>query len=243
MNKSVLITGAAKGLGRSMAIEFAHRGYDVTITYNKSKIEAEDLLEHLKQNYEGNFAAYEVNLLDEEACSQLVKKFTRLDVLINNASFNEDKNYDEFTKEDFLNTYVTNVVAPYLLANSFKELLKTSHGSIVNIASTNGIDTMYKESIPYDAAKAALINLTKNLSVALAPEIRVNALAPGWIETEATSNMDSKFKSIGENSCLLHRFANPEEIAKTAYFIASEDSSYMTGSIVRIDGGNYYGNR
>ena len=184
-----------------------------------------------------------LNLKDEQSCRELAHRFDSLDILINNAATNEDKNYDEFTVDDFLDTYRVNLIGPYLLSMAFKTLLDISHGSIVNIASTNGIDSMYKESIPYDASKSALINLTKNLSVALAPNIRVNAVAPGWIVTDATEDMEPAFKLSVENKNLFHRFASPEEIAKTVYFVASDDASFMTGSIIRIDGGNRYGNR
>lgn len=243
MRKKVVITGGAKGLGRSLAIEFASHNYDVAITYLKSDKEALSLKQFLDSHYEGEFSILKLDLTDEESCRNIAHEFDRLDVLINNAAYNEDKSFDEFTKEDFLATYEVNVVGPYLLSISLKEILGASHGAIVNISSTNGIDSMYKESIPYDASKAALINLTKNLSVALAPDIRVNAVAPGWIETESTKDMEPHFKSSVENANLFHRFATPEEIAKTIYFIASPEASYMTGSIVRIDGGNRYGNR
>lgn len=243
MTNKVLITGGAKGLGRSIACEFASHGYDVTITYNEREAKARELKRYLDDNFAGDHSIMKLNLKDEQSCRELAHRFDSLDVLINNAATNEDKNYDEFTADDFLDTYRVNLIGPYLLSMAFRELLDASRGSIVNIASTNGIDSMYKESIPYDASKSALINLTKNLSVALAPNIRVNAVAPGWIATESTEDMEPTFRHSVENKNLFNRFASPEEIAKTVYFAASEDASFMTGSIIRIDGGNRYGNR
>lgn len=240
MRKKVLITGAAQGLGKSIAIEFAEHDYDVVITYLNSVEEAQKLRSHLMENYEGTFEIVKLDLRDENACRQFGKNMNRLDVLVNNAAFNEDKNYDEFDTKDFIDTYKVNVVGPYLLSMSCEQALKEANGSIINISSSNAIDTMYKESIPYDASKSALINLTKNLSVAMTP-VRVNAIAPGWIDTPSTKDMEPKFKKRAENSSLMHRFATPEEIAKTVYFVAN-DATYMTGSTIILDGGNYYGN-
>ncbi len=240
MRKKVLITGAARGLGKSIAIAFAEHDYDVVITYLNSVEEAQKLRSHLMENYEGTFEIVKLDLRDENACRQLGKNMNRLDVLVNNAAFNEDKNYDEFDTKDFIDTYKVNVVGPYLLSISCERALKEANGSIINISSSNAIDTMYKESIPYDASKSALINMTKNLSVAMTP-VRVNAIAPGWIDTPSTKDMEPKFKKRAQNSNIIHRFATPEEIAKTVYFVAN-DATYMTGSTIILDGGNYYGN-
>ena len=117
-------------------------------------------------------------------------------------------------------------------------LLACNNGCIVNIASTNGVDTMYPESIDYDASKSGLINLTKNLSIAFAPKVRVNAVAPGWIETHNTEDMSLEFRGQELEKILLNRFATPEEIAKIVCFVGSDNASYMTGSIIRIDGGS-----
>ena len=110
-------------------------------------------------------------------------------------------------------------------------------GSIINISSTNGIDTYYAYSLDYDASKAGLISLTNNLATYLAPNIRVNAVAPGWINTEMNKELDADYIKEECEGILLNRFAEPKEIAKLVYFVGSDEASYMTGSIVRIDGG------
>ncbi len=243
MRKKVLITGGSSGLGRAITNTFASHGYDVVLTYSTSQEETKEFAAHLFTEYGVEVDTLQLDLSDEEACRNLPKDLDRLDVLVNNAATNEDKNFEEFTSKDFLDTYRVNVIGPYLLSIAFRDILKKSHGSIVNVASTNGIDTMYKESATYDASKAALINLTQNMSNAFAPDIRVNAVAPGWINTDSTRDMDPKFKTAAENSNLLHRFADPQEIASLVYFVASEEASYLTGSVIRIDGGNKYGNR
>ena len=243
MNKKVLITGASHGLGRATASEFAKHNFDIVLTYLTSENEANTLKRELESEYKVSVEIYRLDLKDDNSCWKLIDSIDNLDVLINNAAYNEDKEFETFTSKDFLDTYQINVVGAYNLSVGLKPLLDSSHGCIVNVASTNGIDTMYKESAPYDASKAALINLTKNMSVAFAPNVRVNAVAPGWIDTPSTTDMEPKFKELAENSNVLHRFATPEEIAKMIYFLASEDASYMTGSIIKIDGGNRYGNR
>ncbi len=117
------------------------------------------------------------------------------------------------------------------------EKLRGVRGSIVNVASTNGIDTMYPESIDYDSSKAALINITKNLAKAFSPEVRVNAVAPGWINTSSTKDMRDTFRDDEEKKILLNRFAEVDEIAQVVYFVASDDASYINGAVLRVDGG------
>lgn len=237
MNKRVLITGGAKGLGKSIAAEFAENGWDVIITYYQSKQEALSLCDELKNTYKIDATCEYLDITNEECINNLVEKIDYLDSLINNAAYNYDCNVFEKDKSHFMLTFNTNVIGPFLLSQKLYENLKESNGSIVNIASTNGIDSMYKESIDYDASKAALINLTKNLANAFAPQVRVNAIAPGWIETPNTEDMALDFRGKELSKIALHRFANPEEIAKLVYFISTDNASYMTGSIIRIDGG------
>lgn len=243
MKRCVLITGGARGLGAAIARVFAQNGYDIVYTYCKSAEESSKLKAELEAKYGANVNAIEVNLENDEEIDNLVSKIEDIDVLVNNAAYNDDDDLFKKEADQFLKTYKINAVAPFLLSKCFYEVLKKNKGNIINIASTNGIDTMYPESIDYDASKAALINITKNLAEAFAPDVRVNAVAPGWIDTDSTSDMEEKFRAVEENKVLLHRFAETEEIAKLVYFLASEDASYINGSIVRIDGGVKNGNR
>ena len=118
-----------------------------------------------------------------------------------------------------------------------KIMYDNKKGNIINISSTNGIDTYYEYGLDYDASKAGVINLTHNLANHYHPYIRVNTVCPGWINTPMNKNMDKEFKKDEENKILLNRFANPEEIAKVIYFISSDDASYINDSIIRVDGG------
>lgn len=116
-------------------------------------------------------------------------------------------------------------------------MVDNKYGVIINISSTNGIDTPYIESIDYDASKAGLISLSKNLANYFAPYVRVNTICPGWVNTEMNKNLDSDFISKEENKILLGRFANPREVANLVEFLISDKASYINDSIIRIDGG------
>ena len=237
MSKTVLITGGARGLGASIAEEFAKHDYNVIVTYLSSKSDAEILCKHIQDIYKVNANCIHLDLTDEVEIKHILGNIERLDCLVNNAAYNNDCDVFEHTRDEFMKVLKVNVVGAFLMSNSAFPLLKSSGGTIVNIASTNGIDSMYPESLDYDASKAALINMTKNLSTAYAPSVRVNAIAPGWIKTHNTIDMESKFKEKELSKIALGRFAEPSEIAKLVYFVGSDDASYMTGSVIRIDGG------
>lgn len=242
MRKKVLITGGAKGLGLELTRLYAKNGYDVLVTYLTSEKEAKSLQSEIKKDYGVDVDAIKIDLADENQIESLFENIDRLDVLINNAAYNDDKNLFDKSSMDFEKTLKVNLIAPFLTSKYAYPLLKESGGSIVNIASTNGIDTMYAESLDYDASKAGLINLTKNLSAAFAPYVRVNAVAPGWIETHKLADMEDKFRKKEESHIALGRFADPKQIANVVYFLSSSLASYMTGSIIRVDGGEKYGN-
>ena len=167
-----------------------------------------------------------------------LETFSTIDVLVNNAGIAIDTTYEDKTKENFMRTIEVNLVGTFLVTKKVGEIMKKQKkGAIINISSTNGIDTEYIESLDYDASKAGVISLTKNLAKYFGPEIRVNAIAPGWVETEMNQELAQEFKNEETDKIILNRFALPEEIAKVVAFLASEDASYITGSIIRVDGG------
>ena len=136
----------------------------------------------------------------------------------------------EILKVNLIGTFiVSKYVGKYMLANG--------EGNIINVSSTNGIDTVYPESLDYDASKAGVISLTKNLALQYAPNIRVNTVAPGWVTTDMNKELDYNFIKKEEEKIILNRFADPSEIAKVIVFLASSDASYINGSIIRVDGG------
>ena len=118
-------------------------------------------------------------------------------------------------------------------------MVKQEHGSIVNISSTNGINTYYPTSVDYDASKAGLISLTYDSAVQFAPYVRVNCVAPGWVNTEMNDELPEDFVKSETERILVKRFAEPEEIAKAVYFLASEDASFINGTVLKVDGGWY----
>ncbi len=234
MNRVVLITGASRGLGAAIAKTFLDNGDSVFINYNKSEKEATKLA----SKYDNAFLI-KCDITKEEEIREMFQtiktKFNHLDVLVNNAAICCDNEYSLKTKEEFNQVLTTNLIAPFLICKHVKELM--SDGSIINISSTNGIDTNETYSMDYDASKAGLISLTHNFAKAFAPHIRVNAIASGWINTPPVLEMNPKYIAEEKNKSLLNRFAEPEEIAQVVLFLASPAASYINNSVLRVDGG------
>ena len=242
MNKVVLVTGASSGIVKKITTEFAKHGDNVIIQYLTHEIEALELSKKLEKEYNINTLCIKADLTNENdiksMIEQIEKKFNRLDTTVNNAGIALDNIFENKTKEDFLKTLETNLIAPFLITKYTKELmLKNKKGSIINVSSTNGIDSYYPFSMDYDSSKAALNILTKNLAIELAPYIRVNAVAPGWVNTPMNEELSEDFIKEEQKKIALNRFAEPEEIAKIIYFLSTDDASYINGSIIIADGG------
>ena len=241
MNKVVLITGASRGIGKSIAIEFAKNNYNVVINYNNSKDKANELKEYLEKEYNIECLSIKADVSNEQEVNNMVEKiinkFNHIDVLVNNAGIAIDTIFEDKTKEMFKKTLEINLIGTFLVSKKASKYM--NNGTIINISSTNGIDTYYPYSMDYDASKAGVISLTKNLAVELAPNIRVNTVAPGWINTEMNKELSNEFKEKAIKKILLNRFGKPEEVAKVVYFLSTENASYINGSIIRVDGGNY----
>ena len=239
MNKNVLITGGSSGLGKSTAELFAKKGYNIIISYNTHKKEAEALKEELEKKYNIKVLSIKVDITKEEEIQQMIKeitdKFNTIDVLVNNAGIAIDTTFEDKTKEIFQKTLEVNLVGTFLVSKYVSKIMKK--GSIINISSTNGIDSYYPFSMDYDSSKAGINLLTKNLAIELAPNIRVNAIAPGWINTPMNKDLSKEFKEEEIKKITLQRFAEPEEIANIIYFLATEEASYINGSIIIADGG------
>lgn len=239
--KVALITGASRGLGQEIARVFAKNNADVIINYKENKEKAEHLAEELEEKYHITALPIQCDVSKEEEVKEMIakikEKFTHLDTIVNNAGIACDSLFLDKEKEDFLKVYETNLIGPFLVSKYGVHLME--EGSIINITSTNGIDTNYPYSADYDASKAALISLTDNLAVELAPKIRVNAVAPGWIDTEMNQELGEEYKKEEEKKILLKRFANPIEIAEVVYFLSTNKASYINKSVIRVDGGFY----
>lgn len=168
----------------------------------------------------------------------IIKTFGHIDVLINNAGIAIDQTFEDKTEQEWKTVLNVNLIGPFLTSKEVsKYMLQQKKGKIINVASTNGIDTIYPESMDYDASKAGLISLTKNLALELSPTIQVNAVAPGWVNTEMNQELDEEFIKEEQKKILLKRFAHPKEIASVIYFLTTEEASYINGSVIRVDGG------
>ena len=242
--KTVIVTGGSRGIGEAISTRFAKEGYNVVINYYSNDERANKLKEKLESSYGAEVLLVKADISKEEDAKRIIdesiNKFGSINCLVNNAGIAIDKPFLDKTKDDFINTLSTNLVGPFLVSKyAYEYLINSKNASIVNISSTNGIDTLYPESTDYDASKAGVISLTKNLANVFSPNVRVNSVAPGWVETEMNSELDKDFMQEEENKILLGRFAKPEEIAKVVYFLASDEASYVNGEVIIVDGGAY----
>lgn len=242
MKKVVLITGASRGIGKATAIEFTKKGYNVVINYVSNDEAAKNLKKYLTENYDTDVMTCKCDISDELKVKEMVKQvidyFGKIDVLVNNAGIAIDTTFEDKTVENFRKTLDVNLIGPFIVSREVgKYMLEQKSGSIVNVSSDDAYEGYYEFSLDYDASKAGLINLTHNLSKYFAPYIRVNAVAPGWIETEMNSLLDKEQMNEIENKYYLRRLGRSEEVAKAIYFLASDDASYINNEVLRVDGG------
>lgn len=244
MNKVAIITGASSKIGSSIAEKLAKCKYDLVLNYNTSLEKAKKLREELINKYNIDVLLIKADLREEKEIKNIIdcaiNKYGRIDILINNAAIEHDNTLENKTKEEFMDVLNVNLIAPFLLSKyASKYMIKNKYGKIINIASTNGIDTYYPSSLDYDASKAGLISLTHNLAIELAPHITVNAIAPGWTNTDMNKNLSEEQKKKINERILLKRFANPDEIANVVAFLASPEASYINNEVIRVDGGSF----
>lgn len=243
MNKVVLITGAAKGIGKAIALELAKENYDIVINYMTSKKEAELLCSKIKNEFNVNCLAIQCDVSKEEEVDQMIsqieKELKPVDILINNAAIDLSNLWHLKNANEFRRTLDVNVVGAYNCANRvYRNMMEQEYGKIINIASTNGINTYYPMCFDYDASKAALISLTHNLAIQMAPYVNVNAIAPGFIGTESElDGYDEEFLKEEQEKILKQRYGKPEEVAYLVKFLISDQASYINNSVIRIDGG------
>lgn len=240
--KVVLITGASRGIGRSTAIKFAQNNYNVVINYNNSIDRAKELEEYLINTYNIETMVIRADISNElevkDMVDNIINKFGKIDVLVNNAGIAIDSDFLDKNKDSFNKVLNTNLVGTFMVSKEVsKYMIDNKEGSIINISSTNGIDSMYVESLEYDASKAGVISLTHNLANYLKPFVRVNCVCPGWVNTEMNDNLDKSYIEEENKKIMLNRFGSPKEIANVIYFLASDEASYINSSIIKADGG------
>ena len=243
MNKVVLITGAAKGIGKATALELAKAGYDIVINYLTSQLEAFALREQIIDLYGVRCLAIRADISKEEEVDQMVSTIETelggVDILINNAAVDLSNLFYLKDSEQFRRTLDVNVVGAYNCCRRVcQHMLDKQYGRIINISSTNGINTYYPMCFDYDASKAALISLTHDLALQFAPYINVNAIAPGFIGTESElEGYDEEFLKEETDKILVQRYGEPEEVAYLVRFLISDQADYINNSVIRIDGG------
>lgn len=245
-NLVALVTGSSRGIGKSCIIELAKVGVNVIINYKNSEEEAKILEDFVKGNYNIDAMSIQCDISKEDEVENMFNVITdtfgKLDILVNNASICKDNLFMDKSVKDFRHILDVNLIGTYLCSKyAYKIMKNNKQGKIVNIASTNGIDTYYPESVDYDASKAGIISLTHNMAVEFAPYINVNCICPGWVKTDMNKDLSIEQIEKEKQKILLSRFAEPEEIAKVVLFLSSSKASYINNTIIRVDGGIYNG--
>lgn len=240
-DKVVLVTGSSRGIGRSIAISFAKEGANVIINYSGNDIDAE-LAYEIVSSYGNKCMKIKANVGRENDVKRMIdtiiNEFGKIDILVNNAGIAIDSDFEDKTISDWQKILNTNVLGPFLTSkHAGKYMFERKYGKIINISSTNGIDTIFPYSADYDASKAALINLTKNMAIQYAPYVNVNSVAPGWVDTAMNSNLPKSYLKEEKERILLKRFAEPEEISNVVLFLASDKARYITSEIISVSGG------
>ncbi len=238
--KVVLVTGSSRGIGRSIAVKFAKEGASVVINYRSSENEAKAITEIISSYSDCMCIQADVSKEKDvkRMIDTIIERYGHLDILVNNAGIAIDNDFKDRHVKDWQETLNTNLIGVFLTSKyAGKYMLQNQYGKIINISSTNGIDTIYPYSIDYDASKAGLINMTKNLAIEFAPVINVNAVAPGWVDTGMNDDLSKSYLKSEMEKTLLKRFAEPEEIANVVLFLASDMARYIDGETIRVDGG------
>ena len=238
MNKTIFITGAAKRIGKEIALTFKELGWNIIIHYNSSKKDADDLADQINKDNPNSAKTVQGNLDIKEDVQKILSEvsdaFPSVDLLVNNASTFYPTPIDEISEDHWEKLVGSNLKGPLFLIQGLKEKLKESNGSIINITDTNLTKGVANYSI-YSAAKAGLEAITKGLARELAPKIKVNAIAPGAMLEPPDVTWTEKQKSKVVESIPLKRMGSEKDIANTVKFLAH--SEYVTGQTIKVDGG------
>ena len=237
---TIVITGGTKGIGKAIALVLAKAKHNLVLTYvndDKNALQTKEELEKYT-----NVLVLKSDVSKEEEVIKLlnnaISKFDSIDVLINNAGIAIDTILEDKTVDNFKRILDVNLIGPFLTSKYIGEyMFKNKKGKIINISSTNGIDTYYKESLDYDASKAGLNSITHNFANIYAPYVTVNAIACGWVDTDMNKNLSEQELEELVESIPQKRMLKGEEIGELALFLANKTGDYITGQSIVIDGG------
>jgi 3-oxoacyl-[acyl-carrier protein] reductase len=236
-----LVTGGSRGIGRAIVLAVCGEGADCAFTFTKDLAAAESLAEEVLRM--GRKALpFQLDVRDSDGAKTLVnevkKKFGKLDILVNNAGITKDKSLMMMNEEDWSEVIDINLTGVFNTTRAcIITFLKQKSGNIVNMSSVGGIHPLPGQ-VNYAAAKAGVIGFTKSLAKEVAPyNIRVNAVAPGFINTDMTAALGEKSREFFLNMIPLHRFGTSDEVAKAVLFLLSDESQYITGQVLQLDGG------
>ncbi len=239
--KVAVVTGASRGIGRAIALEMARSHAAVIINYNGSKERAEAVQREI-EDLGGRAGVYQCDVSDFGACEtfmqEVIREYGRIDILVNNAGITRDGLLMRMSEEDFDLVLDTNLKGAFHCVRfAARQMLKQKQGRIINISSVSGV-TGNAGQANYSASKAGVIGLTKAAARELASRhITVNAIAPGFIETEMTQALGERVKEEAVKQIPLGAFGTPEDVAHLAVFLASKQAGYITGQVLHVDGG------
>ena len=239
--KVAVVTGASGGIGRAIALAFGKAGASVAVHYNGNEAKAAAVKAEIEEAG-GKAEIFRCNVEDFEACSDfiksVVKTFGKIDILVNNAGITRDGLVMGMSEEDFDAVIDTNLKGSFnCIRFASRQMMRKKYGRIINITSVSGVAGNAGQA-NYSASKAGLIGLTKSVAKELASRnITANAIAPGFVKTEMTDVLSDEVKEAAMKQIPLGRFAEPEDIANAAVFLASDMASYITGQVLLVDGG------
>lgn len=240
-NKSAIITGATRGIGRSIAVEFAKQGANVAFTYSAS-VDAANALEEELKSYGVSAKGYQSNAANFDAAQELAKEvhkeFGAIDILVNNAGITKDNLLLRISEDDFDKVIEVNLKSVFNLTKAvIRPMMKQRSGSIINMSSVVGLKGNAGQS-NYAASKAGIVGFSKSVALELGSRnIRSNVIAPGFIETEMTAKLDEATVQSWRDGIPLKRGGQPIDIANACIFLASDMSTYITGQTLSVDGG------
>lgn len=239
--KTAVVTGASRGIGRAIALELAKEGANVVVNYSGSEAKAKEVVEEILKNGQKAIAV-QANVADNDSVQNLMKtaldEFGSIDILVNNAGITRDNLLMRMKEDEWDDVINTNLKGVFLCTKAVtRQMMKQRSGRIINIASVVGVMGNAGQA-NYTAAKAGVIGLTKTSARELAPRnILVNAIAPGFIETEMTEVLPEDVKNAMLSQIPLTKFGKAENVAKAVVFLASDDAEYITGQTLHVDGG------